>query len=86
MVSAFRFQRRQVLRAGYPKGRTEVAEEANRFNMRYALAQASIEGRLGFHPPPRANSVSLGQVVRCRAEETTPDPASHARRASDAQT
>mmetsp|Transcript_46512 Transcript_46512/g.101212 ORF Transcript_46512/g.101212 Transcript_46512/m.101212 type:complete len:222 (-) Transcript_46512:27-692(-) len=70
------FQRRQVLRfgegpaaaSGYATGRRQVAEEAIRFNHLYALAQASIEGRLSFDPPQRANSVALGQVVRCMQE------------------
>eukprot|EP00435_Cladocopium_sp_Y103_P002619 s979_g1.t1 len=70
------FQRRQVLRfgeggdasGGYATGRRQVAEEAIRFNHLYALAQASIEGRLSFDPPQRANSVALGQVVRCMQE------------------
>ena len=56
-----------------------VADEAKRFNTLYALAQASIEGRLSFDPPQRANSVSLGQVVRCMQETALPPRPGHLR-------
>lgn len=54
------FQRRQVLRRS--ARRNAVTQEAIRFTTLYALVQASIEGRLSFDPPQRANSVSLGQA------------------------
>lgn len=71
------FTQRQVLRrrsdgggeasAAYPQppgARMAVVELANRFDTHYGKTQEAIHGRLGFRPPARSNTVSLGQIRR----------------------
>lgn len=47
-----------------PPVRMAVAELANRFDAHYGKTQEAMHGRLGFRPPTRSHSVSLGQMRR----------------------